>query len=289
MTALARRAGDDVLTVDAVRGWLSTLAAKGDVASMLKLEGRVSRFAEVLARENETRDSAAEFMRLRLDICRTGGTLLAAMEKKRGGRKVTDKLSVTLGVESDSAAQQTASRWQRIAMIPNDLFVEYQDSSDEPTVVGALRVATTGRLNPLMSSRAMEWETPAELFAVLDGEFGFELDVCATDANTKCDEYYTTEEDGLAQPWTGVCWMNPPYGKGIGAWMAKAHDAADDGATVVCLIPARTDTSWFWDHARHGEIRFLRGRLRFSDSDPAPFPSAVVVLGYPPAVVWWEP
>jgi phage N-6-adenine-methyltransferase len=276
-----------VPAVDVIRGWLAEFAEKRDLGSMRTLEGRVARFAEVLQRETTTRDQAAEFLRLRLDICRTGGALLATMEKKRGGRKVTDALSVTLGIDSDAAAQQVASRWQRIAGIPHDLFVEYQDH-DEPTVAGALRVATTGRLDPLMSSRASEWETPQELFDVLSAEFPFKLDVCATSENTKCARYFTAADDGLAQDWIGVCWMNPPYGKGIGAWMAKAHDAARRGATVVCLIPARTDTSWFWDHARYGEIRFLRGRLRFSDGDSAPFPSAISVLGYKPRVVWWE-
>jgi hypothetical protein len=83
--------------------------------------------------------------------------------------------------------------------------------------------------------------------------------------------------------------MNPPYGDEISRWIAKAHEAADGGATVVCLIPARVDTGWWWDHCRHGEIRFLRGRLKFGTSqNSAPFPSAVVVFGRPAGVVWWE-
>lgn len=51
------------------------------------------------------------------------------------------------------------------------------------------------------------------------------------------------------------------------------------GATVVCLVPARTDTRWWHDHAMRGEVRFVRGRLKFGGSkNSAPFPSAVVVL-----------
>jgi phage N-6-adenine-methyltransferase len=269
---------------------VAQLAHDGDIAGLIRMEGRVVRFAELVERENTAGLAAAAFLRLRLDICRAGGALLANTEKKLGGRKVTARLAETLGVESDAAAHHLSSRWQRIAAISDDLFVEYRDTADEPGVAGALRLYATGRLDPLMSSRIAEWSTPNDLFGELDDEFGFGVDVCASTENAKTPVYFTREIDGLAQKWRGVCWMNPPYGKGIGAWMAKAFDARLHGATVVCLVPARTDTGWWWDHARLGEIRFLRGRLRFSDSDPAPFPSAVVVFepGRSRRVVWWD-
>lgn len=129
-------------------------------------------------------------------------------------------------------------------------------------------------------SNSVEWATPSWLFRQLDAEFGFELDVAATPANAKCDRFFTAEQDGLLQEWTGVCWCNPPYGKSLGAWIAKARDAARLGATVVCLVPARTDTSW-WHESVHGiaEVRFLRGRLRFNDrrGPRAPFPTAILI------------
>lgn len=124
-----------------------------------------------------------------------------------------------------------------------------------------------------------EWETPQHLFDELNAEFGFALDVCATPCNAKCARYYTEDDDGLAQPWEGVCWMNPPYGKGILKWMRKAWWAASEGATVVCLVPARTDAGWWHDYAMRGEVRFIRGRVRFSGSKVnAPFPSAIVIF-----------
>lgn len=145
------------------------------------------------------------------------------------------------------------------------------------------------RLGVHFSSENEEWETPQDLFDQLDAEFGFELDVCASTENAKCETYYDKAANGLNQPWQGTCWMNPPYGDVIAAWMAKAHDAGDQGATVVCLIPARTDTNWWWDHARYGEVRFLKGRLRFVGAESsAPFPSAVVIFGRPACVKWWE-
>lgn len=133
-------------------------------------------------------------------------------------------------------------------------------------------------------SRArQDWETPPELFAQLHAEFGFTLDVCADAANAKCVCYFSEEHNGLAQDWGyDVCWMNPPYGAAVAHWIAKAGSAARAGATVVCLVPARTDTAWWHDHVQgHAEVRFLRGRVPFVRSDGqrsrAPFPSAIVI------------
>jgi hypothetical protein len=81
--------------------------------------------------------------------------------------------------------------------------------------------------------------------------------------------------------------MNPPYGEAIGEWMRKAWESGQAGATVVCLVPARVDTGWWWEYARRGEIRFLRGRLK-TGSQSWPFPSAVIVFPREPTVVWWE-
>ena len=133
----------------------------------------------------------------------------------------------------------------------------------------------------MYTSNSEEWGTPQELFNRLNKEFNFTLDICASKENAKCTKYYTKEEDALKQEWGGVIWMNPPYGRQIGSWVKKARDAATQGkATVVCLLPARTDTAWWHDYAmKADEIRFIRGRLKFGDGKgSAPFPSAVVIF-----------
>ena len=112
-------------------------------------------------------------------------------------------------------------------------------------------------------------------------EFYFDLDVCASDENAKCSKYFTEEDDALSKDWKGVCWMNPPYGRQISKWIEKAYQESKKGATVVCLIPARTDTSYWhkfiFPYAK--EIRFIKGRLKFGKSNnSAPFPSALVVF-----------
>ena len=132
----------------------------------------------------------------------------------------------------------------------------------------------------LFSSKTELWATPQEFFDKLNEEFGFTLDPCALPDNAKCAKFFTPEDDGLAQDWSGErVFCNPPYGRKIAAWVKKCHDEAQKGTLVVMLIPARTDTSYFHDYIYHkAEIRFVRGRLKFgSASQGAPFPSMVVI------------
>ena len=139
------------------------------------------------------------------------------------------------------------------------------------------------------SSATDQWETPQSLFEELDAEFSFDLDVCALPSNAKCKRYFTPAQDGLAQHWSGTCWMNPPYGRTIGRWVKKAFDSSQAGATVVALLPARTDTTWWHEFVtRASEVRFLRGRLRFGAAETgAPFPSAIVVFRPPATSSCW--
>lgn len=141
------------------------------------------------------------------------------------------------------------------------------------------------------SKASDNWETPQEFFEQLNAEFGFQLDVCATVHNTKCLKFWSDIHDGLLQDWRqDVCWMNPPYSQ-LKLWLAKASDSARHGATVVCLIPSRTDTKawhqYVWNEETHQprsgvEVRFIRGRLKFGGcKNSAPFPSAVVIFRRP--------
>lgn len=127
------------------------------------------------------------------------------------------------------------------------------------------------------SSKTDLWSTPQDLFDKYNDKYHFETDVCALPINTKCKKFFTPEMDGLKQEWTGVCWCNPPYGRQISKWVEKACKSS---ATVVMLIPARTDTKWFHDYCLpYGKIEFLRGRIKFGGCEnPAPFPSMIVIF-----------
>lgn len=137
----------------------------------------------------------------------------------------------------------------------------------------------------MFSSKTDLWETPQWLFDKLDAEFGFDIDVCALPENAKCAKFFSPVDDGLKQDWEDrVVWCNPPYGRQIGAWVKKAYDSANNGAIVVMLLPARTDTKWFHEYIYEQpdtQVWFLRGRLKFGTAQyNAPFPSMVVAFGY---------
>lgn len=81
----------------------------------------------------------------------------------------------------------------------------------------------------MFSSSKVDWETPSDFFRALDAEFHFTLDVAADDRNHKCTAYYTEADNGLAKPWNGVVWCNPPYGREVGKWVEKGYQAAQMG------------------------------------------------------------
>jgi len=135
-----------------------------------------------------------------------------------------------------------------------------------------------------------EWETPDSVFQPLKKEFNIVFDVCATLENTKCKAFFDKKINALSSSWLianeladvskFAVWMNPPYGRGIEKWVRKAYEESAKGATVVALLPARTDTSWFHNyiHDKH-EVRFLKGRIKFVDApSSAPFPSMIVIF-----------
>ncbi|UTR05179.1 phage N-6-adenine-methyltransferase [Alkalihalobacillus sp. LMS6] len=132
----------------------------------------------------------------------------------------------------------------------------------------------------MFSSKTDLWATPQQFFDELNDEFGFTLDPASTEENAKCDKFYTLNDDGLVQDWSNnIVWLNPPYGRVIGDWMKKAYEESQRGSTVVCLVPARTDTKWFHEFVYgKAEIRFVKGRLKFGEAtNSAPFPSMVVI------------
>ena len=126
--------------------------------------------------------------------------------------------------------------------------------------------------SPLFSSVTPDWSTPDLLRSDLVTEFGVTLDPCPLGGANSC----ILENDGLARSWAGErVYCNPPYGRDVGKWLAKATEAD----VAVYLLPARTDTAWWHDYAmRANEIRFIRGRLRFGGTGRAPFPSVILVF-----------
>lgn len=150
---------------------------------------------------------------------------------------------------------------------------------------------TQGFTSGMRTSLDDTWTTPRDFFDKLNSEFDFGLDAAALSTSTLVpdnwygpDHFNIARRDALALDWNKdtdkPIWLNPPYGRVIKDWVAKASSVASEGGTVVCLVPARTDTTWWHSYCINAyEIRYIKGRLKFGNSkNSAPFPSAIVVM-----------
>ena len=143
----------------------------------------------------------------------------------------------------------------------------------------------------LFASSKWDWGTPPDLMDALRREYGrFHLDPCAKADTAKADDWYGPGsplcEDGLAVPWFGKVFVNPPFGPHgawLPAWVKKCYEEAATGRAelVVALLPARSDTRWWHQYVLQAtERRELAGRVRFlreGASNSATYPSVVVV------------
>lgn len=136
----------------------------------------------------------------------------------------------------------------------------------------------------MFSSKTDEWATPQKLFDKLNQFYKFTLDPCATKENAKCSKFYTKQDNGILQNWSGeVAFVNPPYSE-VADWVEKCYqENLQNGVTSVLLIPSRTDTKWFHKFCMKADlIQFVKGRVKFengsSKPNSAPFPSMIVVF-----------
>lgn len=121
----------------------------------------------------------------------------------------------------------------------------------------------TGFSHEDRGNQNVDWYTPPWVFERLG--LHFDLDPCQPESGVPwvpTSKRYTLLDDGLASPWHGRVWLNPPYEKHTSAWLAKMHTHRNG----VSLVFARTDCAWFHDFVAHADaILFLRGRVKFVD------------------------
>ena len=114
------------------------------------------------------------------------------------------------------------------------------------------------------SARAMTttWLTPRH---IIDDLGPFDLDPCGAPGWPTAREHYILPTDGLAQPWHGMVWLNPPYSAEAWRWLARLAEHGNG----IALVFARTETAGFvsevWGKAT--AVRFLHGRLYFHRPD----------------------
>jgi len=144
----------------------------------------------------------------------------------------------------------------------------------------------------LYSSASPDWWTPAYILEAARDALGWiDLDPCAPlgrPHHVSARERFTIDDDGLSQAWRGRVYLNPPYGREVGRWVAKAIAELDAGhmEAAIVLVAARTDTAWFNALARRcvawcavaGRLRFIDGATGHEAPYPAGFPSAIVYL-----------
>ena len=140
-------------------------------------------------------------------------------------------------------------------------------------------------MNVHFSSKTDDWATPQHVYDYWNEIYDFQLDAAASSINHKAPQWYgldhpeESRRDGLMGEWSGPTWLNPPYGRVIGAWIQKAHKESEDNP-VILLLPARTDTQWFHTYCMQHKVTFIKGRLKFGDAkNSAPFPSMIVEMG----------
>lgn len=168
------------------------------------------------------------------------------------------------------------------------------------------------RLAPMLTTKPgaskTDYGTPTALYDRMDALFRFTIDLAAQPHNHKHARYYSPKENSLAQSWeTETGWLNPPYGRHIGDWMAKARDSAIEERAIICmLLPARVGSRWWrryvlcadgaagrlrssayvpetevlwlrWEGLVTG-VHFLSGRVTFDGDaeEAAPFDTALV-------------
>lgn len=117
---------------------------------------------------------------------------------------------------------------------------------------------------------------------ILDRLGRFDLDPAAADPRPwDCAETSFTELDnGLALPWTGRVWLNPPFDRtNVAHWIRRL---AEHGRGTA-LLHARTEAEWFepvWASA--SGILFLADRIKFCRPDGSEHPHN---SGAPPVLV----
>jgi phage N-6-adenine-methyltransferase len=281
--------------------WKASEIAKIDDVGEAAKWARTADAAAIFYAAQGKHEEAQAILDIGLRFKRQAGNILLPPGKggrtprKKGARTdlsngVTQVTPYQEALDGAGISHATAHAWQQLARVLDDKFEGYIAAAllwpDNYSIGDALKYAGAfyGR------SDSVEWETPQWLFDILHAELHFELDVCAHPKTAKCKKFYTPDDNGLLQTWAPRrCWMNPPYGQAINDWMQKALKESRDGALVACLVPAAVETNWWWDSALHGEMRLIKGRLKFATT-PAPFPSAVVILSgeHKRKVVWWD-
>ena len=131
-----------------------------------------------------------------------------------------------------------------------------------------------------MASLSQEYETPDELFNILNNEFHFNIDICASEKNHKLDNYYSKNDDCFTKNWNTTSWINPEFIR-VKKFVKKAYeDSTKFGSTIVMLVLSKTNTNWWRDYVMNSkEVRFINQKLQFKGTPQGlRFPACIVIF-----------
>jgi phage N-6-adenine-methyltransferase len=212
----------------------------------------------------------------------TLGRRLAALRRRRGFTQRS--LAAALVIAPETVNRMENSRVSSVATLSAAL--EFLGAG---AYLVASDAATPFYTHAGNSSVDHAWRTPPALLENLYAALGapFDLDPCSPTADrrtapVRARVYFTAQDNGLALPWRGKVFVNPPYGRTLRQWVRKAQTEVTERRAdlVAALVPARTETLWWHNHiAGAADAFMLRGRLSFGNGTPAPFPSALALWG----------
>lgn len=250
------------------------------------LDGKLAVIQELFRKDRRALGDQNRLAILRIRAQRRGGELLAATVRQGRPSKRSHDATFLLPEDID---KHVSSRWQALAGIAEKVLDDYlrvqTEGGGEVTTAGFSRFAEGAKDDVHFSSVSDEWFTPkwvVDLVLAVLGEV--DLDPCSNSKespNVPAKHLFTQEDDGLARPWFGRVYMNPPYGRELANWTDKLATEFEAGRVkeAIALVPSRTDTEWF-RRLRSYPRCFLFGRLQFSGHEnSAPFPSMMAYLG----------
>ena len=289
VAAETRTSGNPAAAIERLSQADRALAEAIDVAGSIRLVAdatALARWAQAVRAGLEHERQAAIFV---LRAKRNAGQRIAEAQERGEVATRADGTAIRDHVGDDDKVPATlaeigvtrdqSSEWKRLASEwTDDELVAAASEMERPSLAGI-----QDRAPGMFTSDTPEWYTPAHIIEAVVAVLGtIDLDPCAEPAKrVPAAAHFTVEDDGLSQPWRGRVYMNPPYGRGIGEWVAKLAEEFRYGNVreAIALVPARVDTTW-WRALPHREWLAVTGRLAFSEHEnPAPFPSAVCYLG----------
>lgn len=269
------------------------LAEARDFTAVLEFKS-IAQFAHTYAESKGDREEGNRHKENELRARRWLGEFLRDMNKAKGGQPSKNRShhgtsSFPPTLADMGIKKNQSSRWQTEATLPEETFEQYvaetKAQEGELTAMAVRKLAKGLSMAVHFSSGTSVHCTPGNIIAATLACLGeIDLDPCSEGdepPNIPAHAHYTVADDGLAHPWHGRIYMNPPYGQEIGDWVEKlcSEYEAKRANEAIALVPSRTDTQW-WARLRDYPVCFVRGRLTFVGSEnPAPFPSAVFYLG----------